>query len=75
MAESHELSCQRIVELATEYLEGTLTPVDRARFEEHLDVCPHCAIYLQQMRTAIRALGRVHAGDLAPGGRAVLRLR
>lgn len=69
MTHEHELTCREVVELVTDYLEGRLPADDRERFEEHLAVCTHCAHYLDQMRTVIRALGRVHAGDLAPEAR------
>ena len=31
-----QLSCQELVELVTDYLEGALPPEERARFEAHL---------------------------------------
>jgi len=53
------LTCQELVELVTEYLEGTLPPAERAHFEEHLAVCPGCQIYLDQMRQTIRTVGKL----------------
>jgi anti-sigma factor RsiW len=58
--------CQQAVELVTDYLEGALSPRDRARFEAHLAECPHCREYLEQMRATIAALGRIEAESLAP---------
>ena len=57
--QNQEMSCKELVELLTGYLEGTLSPADRLRFEEHLAVCEGCRIYLDQMRTTIGALGRL----------------
>ncbi len=54
-----EMACKELVELVTEYLDGTLLPVDRQRFEDHLTDCSHCATYLDQMRQTIRTLGRL----------------
>jgi len=54
-----EMSCKELVELVTEYLEGTLLPIDRQRFEDHLKDCSHCVTYLDQMRRTIRTLGRL----------------
>jgi Putative zinc-finger len=34
------MTCQELVELVTDYLEGTLSAELRGRFEEHLAVCP-----------------------------------
>ena len=58
--------CQEAVELVTDYLEGVLTPRDRARFEAHLSECPHCHEYLEQMRATIAALGRIKSEALEP---------
>jgi anti-sigma factor RsiW len=38
-----EMTCQ---ELVTEYLEGTLPPAERERFELHLSACDGCTNYL-----------------------------
>lgn len=52
-----ELACQEFVELVTEYLEGTLPPAERVRFEQHLALCDGCTTFLEQMRQTIRLLG------------------
>ena len=57
MYASDDLTCHELVELATDYLEDALTPVERARLEAHLDVCPGCREYLAQMRQTIGVLG------------------
>ncbi|MFN8475739.1 MAG: zf-HC2 domain-containing protein [Anaerolineae bacterium] len=54
-----EMTCQELVELVTEYLEGTLSPTDRERFEAHLPNCRGCRNYLEQLRQTIRTLGRL----------------
>jgi predicted anti-sigma-YlaC factor YlaD len=59
MPASDEMSCRDLVELVTEYLEGTMPAADRARFDEHLGMCPPCQIYLDQMRVTLRAMGRL----------------
>lgn len=56
------LPCNELVELVTEYLEGTLTPEERARFDAHLDICSGCRTYLEQMRQTIEATGRLSDG-------------
>lgn len=59
------MMCRELVEVITEYLEGTLSPADRARFEAHLVVCPHCSRYLAQFRTTIRETGSLRSDDLS----------
>jgi anti-sigma factor RsiW len=61
-----DLVCQQAVELVTDYLEGTLSRRDRRRFEAHLEKCPNCSAYLEQIRTTIRLTGIIEADDLSP---------
>lgn len=58
--------CQDFVELVTDYLEGALPPADRRRFESHLNACPLCHEYLDQIRETIRLVGRITPEDLPP---------
>jgi anti-sigma factor RsiW len=69
MANRDELSCQEFVELVTEYLEGTLSPAERARFQAHIEDCDACTIYLEQIRQTIRALGHLSEERIAPSAR------
>lgn len=63
------MTCQELVELVTEYLEGTLAVDMRARFEEHLAVCSGCGDYLDQMRRTIAATGHLTEESLDPATR------
>ena len=66
---STPLACQEMVELITDYLEGTLPRSTRRRFEAHLSGCEHCSEYLAQMRATIRLTGRLEVEDLTPAMR------
>lgn len=72
MPNSQELTCQELVELLTDYLEGRLSPGEKARFEEHLSICEGCQTYLDQMRQTIRALGRLTEETIPPDARGEL---
>jgi anti-sigma factor RsiW len=61
-----EMNCQELVELVTEYFEGTLPPAERERFEAHLGTCPGCTTYLQQMRQTLQVLGKLTEETIAP---------
>jgi anti-sigma factor RsiW len=50
------MSCQELVELLTEYLDGALSDEDRARLEAHLVVCDACHEYLEQFEATIAVL-------------------
>jgi anti-sigma factor RsiW len=60
------LSCQELVELVTDYLEGRLSWSDRQRVETHLAACDGCGAYLDQMRTTIALTGTLREEDLGP---------
>jgi anti-sigma factor RsiW len=59
------MTCQELVELVTDYLEGALPPEDAARFEQHLAHCPGCATYLDQVRTTV-AVARAGGDQVKP---------
>jgi predicted anti-sigma-YlaC factor YlaD len=60
------LSCQELVELVTDYLEGALASGDLRRLEEHIEGCGKCTTYLAQMRETIRVTGTLTPEDLSP---------
>jgi anti-sigma factor RsiW len=61
-----QLSCQELVELVTDYLEGALSADERRRFDEHLDTCDGCRTYVRQLEQTIRATGELRADSLSP---------
>jgi predicted anti-sigma-YlaC factor YlaD len=44
-------ACREIVELATDYLEGAMTPEQMTRFELHLNLCDGCFNFVEQVHT------------------------
>ncbi len=60
------MNCRQIVELMTDYLEGALSAIDRARFEQHIAGCDGCTAYLAQMRMARKILGRLADEPVPP---------
>jgi anti-sigma factor RsiW len=64
MADGTAISCQEVVEVVTDYLEGRLAAEDVAIFEAHLELCDGCRWYLEQMRTTIEAVGRIEDEDV-----------
>ena len=59
------LTCQEMVELVTDYLEGRMDDATRARFEEHVAECDACTLYIEQMRMTIVALGHIPAESIS----------
>jgi anti-sigma factor RsiW len=66
MIDTEAFSCQELVELVTDYLEGALPPADLRRFEEHIATCDGCTEYLRQLRETIRIAGAITPDDLTP---------
>jgi len=60
------MNCNELVELVTAYLDESLDPETRARFDLHLLDCDGCTNYLQQFRTTVATLGNVRDDHLDP---------
>ncbi len=58
------MTCREMVELMTDYLEGSMSTVERARFEEHLSICDGCTNYLRQVRETVRVAGMLTEEDI-----------
>lgn len=68
----HEMTCRELVGIVTDYLEGTMPQVERRRFEAHLDTCPYCVNYVEQMRETVATLGELNEESIAPDAREAL---
>jgi len=69
---AEQLSCQELVELVTNYLDGALSPAERARFDAHIADCDGCRAYLEQIRTTVALTGTLAPEQLAPEAEAAL---
>ncbi len=58
------ISCQQVVEVVTEYLEGALSPTDAELFEQHLNFCEGCRFYVDEMRRTVAAGERLREEDV-----------
>jgi len=52
--------------LVTDYLEGALSPAERARLEAHLADCDYCLVYLAQIRATIDIAGQIEPEVIEP---------
>ena len=66
------LTCIELVEIVTEYLDGTMSPELRQRFDEHLSLCDGCTEYVEQIRKTVLALGSISEENLSDPGRQAL---
>ena len=67
-ADSHadDLACVEVVEIVTDYLEGALPAAEARRLERHLETCPGCTEYLEQMRALAGSLGGLTEVSIPP---------
>lgn len=65
MTTPRDVACRELVELLTDYLEGALPPDRVADVEAHLQSCPPCVTYVEQMRATIAATGKVEPQNLS----------
>ena len=72
MTATRVLSCREIVELVTDYLEGDLDADSTTALETHLDLCPGCVRYVQQIRETVTTLGKVSSDNLSAEAQADL---
>ena len=66
------LTCRECVEFVTEFLEGVLSPEDRALVLAHLKRCPHCPRYLRQIELTVRLAEATTLSSVPPATRARL---
>ncbi len=66
------LTCKEVVELISDYIEGTLPDDTRRRLEEHLAGCDGCTHYVEQVRETIRLTGKAEEQTLTPEDRSEL---
>jgi hypothetical protein len=63
---AEHVTCQEVVELVTDYLERALPADETSLFEQHIDFCDGCIVYVEQMRSTVATVGRVTKEDVPP---------
>jgi predicted anti-sigma-YlaC factor YlaD len=67
MHESAEhVTCRQVVELVSDYLERALPADEAALFEQHLNFCDGCVLYVDQVRETVSTVGRIREEDVPP---------
>ena len=67
-----DIACRQFVEIVTDFLEGALDPATSRAVERHLELCPHCNRYVEQMRETIATVGHVPVETLSDQAKADL---
>lgn len=60
------MTCQDLVAFMLDYVEGTLPPDERARFDAHLHECEDCRAYLKDYRATIDVTRQAADGEDPP---------
>ena len=66
------MRCDRVVELVTDFLEGTLDDTTEQDVVEHLSGCDGCQAYVEQFQRTVRTLNGLPPAELSPQARADL---
>ncbi|HTK69195.1 MAG TPA: zf-HC2 domain-containing protein [Candidatus Eisenbacteria bacterium] len=53
------MNCYEAIDLMGDAIESRVPSDSRAGFQEHLDECPACCTYFEQLRTTVSALARL----------------
>ena len=46
--------CTKYLELLSEYIDGEMSTEARARLEQHMEDCPPCDDFLQELRSSVK---------------------
>jgi anti-sigma factor RsiW len=66
---SRPLLCREVVELVSDYLDGTLSNDLRIRMDAHLSGCDPCVEYVGQIRATVALVERVEPEQVDPATR------
>ena len=59
------LTCKKIVEQSSEYLDGNMTLPQKINYKIHLFVCWHCRRYLSHFKTTLNVAAKCGKQTLA----------
>lgn len=57
-------TCQELIDLVTDYLEGHLPQPERARFDDHIAGCEGCRRAVEQFRLTVSTVSHVSEDDV-----------
>jgi anti-sigma factor RsiW len=63
---AEHVTCQEVVELVTDYVEGALSAEETSLVEQHLNFCDGCDWYVDQIRRTIDAVGHIRTDEEVP---------
>jgi len=58
-----ELTCREVADFLLAFLEGELPEGEEATFQEHLEMCPPCQVYLDTYRQTVEVGRRACRDD------------
>ncbi len=58
------LKCREVSEQMSDYIDGEVSAIRRARLALHLLMCGHCRRFFHQMRLITQVVGRQESSDL-----------
>ena len=68
----HGYTCQEVVDLAAEFVEGAMPSHEATLFELHLNFCDGCYFFIDQIRETASMAARVSEDQVPPDVKAKL---
>ena len=69
------MTCEQIVDLLVEYVEGELDSAITESVESHVSECPDCAHFVNTYTATIAMAERAFVTEMPPGAKAALEER
>ena len=60
----HDYTCEEVVALASDYLEGAMTHEQMTAFELHLNFCDGCSSFVDQVRTTVATANELSVDEI-----------
>ncbi len=68
----HGYTCKEVVELATDYADGVMSPPQMTQFEMHLNFCDGCFTFVEQIRETATMASRLSEDQIPEATKAKL---
>ncbi|MDR5659502.1 DUF4349 domain-containing protein [Serpentinicella sp. ANB-PHB4] len=61
------MTCEKVLELISDYMDGMLSKEEKKVFEKHVNECDECSIYFQNYKLMIDSLNEIEEVDVPEG--------
>ncbi len=58
------VTCQQVIELLSDYINGDISPEDKLLLEKHFEGCRNCENFLATLRQSVNLLKEIKCEDI-----------